>query len=535
MVVGVMALAVPAAARAGTYAVVSCPGDDGWSQAAPSALFVPYADDCGGDAVGGLDLALGPNPEGGYATTTGGAITFQAPAGMAISAYSMQVNAYGGPCAIVSNQCANGFGDVQVDHTGQADPDYDYRNLGYGTQTPDLTVGPLPSGVNWVTVSVGCDGGPGGYSCPGSQAAAPEASAQVTSAAFVISTTATPTAIGFTGSLLTGTANGTANVQFTAADPGGPGIYKVTATVDGSAVYDATPEGNSGACATLGTYTDGSLAFDQLVPCPTQETVDIPVNTAMLSDGAHDLKITVTDAAQNSTTVLDQTITTQNSTTVSGLLPSPPSIVTSPRYALALTRHTQLLSRGVARRYPNSALKLTGTLKSSTGGAAPGVSVALWARPAGTGKFILVSRTSTDGTGTWTLAAPRGPSRLLRVVAGSSATPTRTVNAASVTETVTPALSLHVATPGAGRIVFTGRLTIAPLGDPRPFVFIETRGPDGWEEVGSPVRVDATGHFRYVYQSSPLTLGRRFNFRATTPATESWQDAHSTTRVAEVH
>jgi len=76
MVVGVMALAVPAAARAGTYAVVSCPGDDGWSQAAPSALFVPYADDCGGDAVGGLDLALGPNPEGGYATTTGGAITF---------------------------------------------------------------------------------------------------------------------------------------------------------------------------------------------------------------------------------------------------------------------------------------------------------------------------------------------------------------------------------------------------------------------------------------------------------------------------
>ena len=136
LIVAVVVLAAASAAKAGTYTVVSCPGDDGWSQDAPSALFIPYADACAGGATGGLSLALGPNPDSGYATTTGGAITFSAPAGMSISSYSMDLSAYGGPCSIASNQCANGFGAVAVDHTGQADPDYDYRNLGYGSQTP---------------------------------------------------------------------------------------------------------------------------------------------------------------------------------------------------------------------------------------------------------------------------------------------------------------------------------------------------------------------------------------------------------------
>jgi hypothetical protein len=105
----------------------------------------------------------------------------------------------------------------------------------------------------------------------------------------------------------------------------------------------------------------------------------------------------------------------------------------------------------------------------------------------------------------------------------------------SVRETVTPVLSLQIATPGGGRIVFTGRLQVAPLGQPRPFIFIQTRGPDGWEEVGSPVRVGPHGNFDYVYRSSPLTLGRRFNFRVTTPQTTLWQTAQSPVSSAVVH
>ena len=83
--------------------------------------------------------------------------------------------------------------------------------------------------------------------------------------------------------------------------------------------------------------------------------------------------------------------------------------------------------------------------------------------------------------------------------------------------------------------MFTGKLAIAPLGQPRPLVFIQTRGPDGWEEVGSPIRVGANGDFRYVYRSSPVTLGRSFSFRAATPATALWQPAQSRIHSAVVH
>jgi hypothetical protein len=528
-------LASASTAFAGTYTLVSCPGDDGWAQDTPSALFVPYADGCAGGATAGLTLALGPNPESGYSNTAGGSITFTAPVGMSISSYAMSLSAYGGPCSIASNQCANGFGAVAVNHTGQADPDYDYRNLGYGAQTAQVATGPLPSGVTWVTVTVGCDGGPGGYTCPGSQGSLPEADAVIQQADFAIDSTATPSASGFTGSLLAGSAHGTANIAFTAADSGGPGVYNVTATIDGTSVYDATPNGNAGACQSIGTYSDGSLEFEQLLPCPQQVAVDIPVNTTTLRDGAHELKVTVTDAAGNSSVVYDATVMTANLTTVSALTPSPATTTAAPVYSLSLDAATKALTSGVRRSYSHSGLKLSGTLEDASGVAAPDVPVALWQQPASDGAFTELAHTTTDGTGGWTLTAPPGPSRLLRVVAGATAQAATAPSSVSVRETVTPGLSLRVTTPGGGRILFTGKLAIAPLGQPRPLVFIQTRGPDGWEEVGAPIRVAANGGFRYVYRSSPVTFGRSFSFRAASPATALWQPAQSRTHSAVVH
>jgi hypothetical protein len=485
-------------------------------------------------------LALGPNPDSGYATTTGGAITFSAPAGMSISSYSMNLSAYGGPCSIASNQCANGFGAVAVDHTGQADPDYDYRNLGYGAQTVQVAPGPLPSGVTWVTVSVGCDGGPGGYSCPGSQGSSPEAQADILGADFQIASVATPTASGFAGSLLTGTAHGTANVEFTASDPGGPGVYNVTATIDGRVVYDATPDGNGGACQTVGTYSDGSPEFEQLLPCSQQVAVDIPVDTTTLADGTHELKLTVTDAAGNSSVVYDAAITTTNLTTVSALLNTPPASTPTPAaspvlYGFSLDPKTKALTVGVRRLYSHSALQLAGTLQDQGATAAPGVTIALWTQPVTGGNFVKLAQTTTDGTGHWTLHAPRGSSRLLRVVAGPGAQPTSSPSTVSVSETVTPTLTLEVGTPGHARLVFTGQIAISPLGTPRPLVIIEVHGPEGWQAVGAPTRVGPHGHFRYTYPSSPLTIGRSFSFRAETPATGLWQTALSPTRQAVVH
>ncbi len=90
-------------------------------------------------------------------------------------------------------------------------------------------------------------------------------------------------------------------------------MYSVTASIDGRPVWSGTPNSNGGDCVPVGTDSaTGALMFDASQPCLPTEVVDVPVPTAGLPDGGHELAVTVTDAAQNNSTVLDQTITTSN-------------------------------------------------------------------------------------------------------------------------------------------------------------------------------------------------------------------------------
>jgi hypothetical protein len=404
------------------------------------------------------------------------------------------------------------MGTVPIDHPGGTSLFAAATCLGPGqpgTSTADCTAGDGANGVN--------------------------AQLAIYAAEIELDSNATPAATGFSGSLLSPDAHGTADIAFTASDTGGPGVYTVTVLIDGEAVYQGTPDTNQGECASVGTDPNGYLEFLYEQPCQQTETVDVPVDTTTLADGTHELKVVVTDAAQNSSTVLDEAITTLNSTTVSSLLNSPPTSTAAPLYSLSLDAATKQLTSGVSRLYSHSALTFSGALQSTSGVAAPGVPVTLWAQPASGGNFSELAHTATDGTGGWTLTAPRGSSRLLHVVAGADVTAASATSSVSVRETVTPVLSLRVATPGGARIVFTGQLAISPLGTPRPLVIIEVRGPKGWQAVGAPTRVGPHGHFRYTYPSSPLTIGRSFSFRAETPATGLWETALSSTRKAVVH
>jgi hypothetical protein len=383
-------------------------------------------------------------------------------------------------------------------------------------------------------VAAGC-GGNSGAVCNSGGSGSAWASTYVYSADLLLDNSASPTGTGFAGTLLQPDAHGTATLTFTAADPNGPGVYEIIVQIDGKTVYDATPDTNGGECAPVGTDSaSGALMFDWQQPCPLTDAIDIPVDTTALADGTHELTVAVEDAAQNTSTVLDQSITTANLTTVSSLLPTPPSASTStsPTYAFALGTSSSALKGEAHRTYDQSALPLSGTLENAAGVTAPGVTVALWASPADSSHFTEVAHTTTDGTGAWSLHAPRGPSRVLRVVAGAGARPSSSASAVSVTETVTPSLSLRVGTPSGARLVFTGRLAISPLGTPRPLVLIEVRAASGWQAVGEPVRVAADGRYRYAYPSSTLLIGHRFAFRATTPATSLWQTGLSRTKDA---
>lgn len=126
-----------------------------------------------------------------------------------------------------------------------------------------------------------------------------------------LSNSSAPAASGVSGTLLEPGARGTQELALTASDPSGPGVYSVTVQADGQTVYAGTPDGNGGECVAVGSE-GAALMFDSSQPCKQSESVDEPIDTTALHDGPHTLKVTVGDAAQNSSVVYDATISTHN-------------------------------------------------------------------------------------------------------------------------------------------------------------------------------------------------------------------------------
>jgi hypothetical protein len=536
LVVVLLVLARASTAFAGTFVVASCPGDAGWGNASTTASFISYSDDCSSGGTAGIGMTMGPDPyTSTYDENSGGSFSFAVPSQYSLSSYTLTGSAFDGWCSLdaVPSNCEHyGEGQVIVAPTGPGNDSPDFDELGQNSQAINLAVTGLDA--TGLTVSVGCNGGAYGNPCPTSIGGGPEASVTISSAAFWLTSDASPTATGFSGTLLAADAHGTADLAFTANDPNGPGVYNIAVLVDGNQLYSGTPNTNSGQCAAAGT-DDGVPVYSSFQPCLQTEGVDLPIDTTGLADGSHDLQVIVTDAAGNSATVLDQTITTANLTTVSSLLPTPPPASTaSPVYAFALDQSTAALGSNTTRTYDNSSLTMSGTLDDEAAVAAPGVSVTAWARPADGSAFSELAQTTTDGAGRWTVRLPKGSSRVVNIIAGTGATPANSASTVSLTETVTPTLSLSISTPGRAQLVFSGEIGISPLGTPRPLVFIEVHGSHGWQTVGSPVRVDVNGRYRYVYASSPFTVGRRFVFRAVTPAAPLWPVTDSHTHSAVV-
>jgi hypothetical protein len=377
-------------------------------------------------------------------------------------------------------------------------------------------------------LGAGCAGQIAGTYCSAGGSRGVYSSVAVAWANLLLSTSSQPTADGFAGSLLTAGAHGNATLTFTAADTG-PGIYRATVTVDGTAVYNATPNSDP-RCLPVGTDpASGALMFDWRQPCPQSQAVVIPVDTTTLLDGEHALKVTLQNAAGNVSTVLAQTITTNNLTTISGKLssdaPAPPP-APEPEYAMILDAPTQALLGGVRRAFRRSALTLSGTLRNSAGIPAPGVAVALSAQNGAQGDPVVVARSSSDPSGHWVLTAPAGPTRLLTITYGSGAK-----GAVTIKQTVRPALTLTVRAVGH-RLRFSGRLRVAPLGSPLPFVVIQARKGRKWQNVGQNVRVSATGGYTLTFADSRAR--GTYRFRAVAPTTPFFATGISPIRKAVV-
>jgi hypothetical protein len=264
------------------------------------------------------------------------------------------------------------------------------------------------------------------------------------------------------------------------------------------------------------------------MPCPTSQTVNVTLPTTGFADGPHELTVNVVDAAQNTATVLRQTITTNNRSTVSANLSGDRRAGSGPGaalYTIVLDTRTQALMRGVRRAFRRSALTLAGTLHNRAGVPAPGVPVTLLAQHAGEDATQVLARTSTDAAGQWVLRAPRGASRTLMISTGSE--PSSAPGAVTIRQSVRPGLSLHVKPRGGGWLRFSGRLRITPLGTPRPLVVIQARNAKGWQTVGSPLRVKRSGAFSLTYNGGAKTIHERYTFRAIAPSTRLFGTATS--------
>lgn len=126
----------------------------------------------------------------------------------------------------------------------------------------------------------------------------------------------TPGSVG--GELATASkVSGTVSTTFEASDPGS-GVYKAVVEVDEAPVGAIVLDSNGGRCADVGQASDGLPAFLYLKPCAPTVSADVPLDTASLADGLHRVVVRVTDAAGNSTVVIDRKLEVANAPASSG-------------------------------------------------------------------------------------------------------------------------------------------------------------------------------------------------------------------------
>ncbi len=227
----------------------------------------------------------------------------------------------------------NGYGPDASGTAVAYTPDYEYNasNVFFQCASGQPACSPgsydytgelsIPSGRGGnLYLSAGC-GGEAGQSCDEGAYENAWSLVRLWWAHLLLANDSTPAAAGITGTLLTSAARGSEELTFTASDPEGPGIYTATVQIDGRTLYSATPNNNNGQCSPVG-ESNGLLMFDSSQPCPASESVDLPVNTTSLADGPHTLKVTLEDAAGNTSVVYDATITTHNAPE----LTAPPTI-----------------------------------------------------------------------------------------------------------------------------------------------------------------------------------------------------------------
>ena len=521
-------LAAPSLASAGTFTAMTCHdpsgnaiGKYGWTVGKANGEYITFGGGCANGGQGSFGLTMGPDPTANYYNGNGNAMTYSVPAGLSILSYSLQLYVFGGPCGIQNGQCADGFGDVYVNHTGQSDPNYDYRNLGYGAATTTVGANEL-SGVNYVSVGVGCDPGQDlSYPCPGS--ANPEAQALVSGGSFTLLDSTVPSVTGVSGSLIAGgTLTGEDTISFTASDSGG-GVYSATVLVDGHQVAGKVPDTNGGLCVDLAPSSSATMAFAAPQPCPATENISIPLDTTQFSAGQHQLQVLVTDAARDQATAYNGTITTSgppsvgvNGGSINGGRGPHIANGQSPCAGEELSIEVNGKKKPPVIRYGKT-VTVRGVLHCGT---VPirGARVVI-ATLGGPASAAINSSVQTALDGSFSYKVPTGPDRSLEfsyTAYSDDPGPSATATAAIM---IRPRIKLKITphrTSNRHAIHWTGTVTGGPYPEQGVTLDVEVKEGRHWRIFDQTV-TNRKGQFRYSYRFHATNQPTTYAFRAALP------------------
>jgi hypothetical protein len=310
--------------------------------------------------------------------------------------------------------------------------------------------------------------------------------------------TAPPTAANVSGELTSAsTVTGTSDIAFDASDPGS-GVYEAVFSVDGQVVQSTVLNEDGGRCRNVGQTSDGLAAFLYVQPCPASVSADVGFDSTRVANGVHHLVVSVMDAAGNTATVLDRTITVANAPPPGG----PNGTNASPQATLAVSwaaRRSTHLTIAYGR-----AETVVGRLTAAGGVPIGAARVNVLATPAYAGaSTAAVVSVSTNAAGAFTMRVPAGTSSRTLRFEYSDDVDSPPVVTRTLTLSVRAGVVLRVSprTTSVGRSIhFSGRLLGAPIPRGGKLLVLEARSPGGaWLEFDV-IRSDARGRLHASYR-----------------------------------
>lgn len=280
--------------------------------------------------------------------------------------------------------------------------------------------------------------------------------------------------------------SGARSVAFAASDTGS-GVFAAYLEVDGQRVASQIVDANAGRCA---------KPFTSFAPCRASAAGSLSFDTSKLVDGAHSVRLVVSDATETNTAAYGPIqVTTANGS---------PGVTGECGSATGVTARFLTTKKTVLTRKGGGAFTLAGT-------APAGSALTLQSLETRTGAGWVVAATGVaEADGSFRLRVPAGPSRSLRVAYRASPS-AGALSCSNVLVLKVPArVTLSAKRTSTRRYRLSGRLLVPSRGK---VIELQAYERGKWRTFGS-ARSSATGRFAYRYAFRAESRGRTFRMRA---------------------